>query len=149
MSNSTPDLDDDEYLNQMYLLASAVSVMPGAQAGMPNVTTPPPIRARWAAYLISFGVRIDTELATHKLATIGPKAGGKFTPQSRDAIRREDLWEMVKQQSPDMYEKMKAGEVTLEQVRENISDDVLGGVDQAVRQAAKEKAEREAEERKK
>lgn len=137
MSNSTPDLSDDEYLNQLYLITAAVAVMPGAQPGMPNVTTPPPIRARWAAYLLSFGLRIDPELATHKLSKVGPKAGGNFTPMSRDSITREGLWEMVKEQSPDMYEKMKAGEVSLEQIREGISEDVL----ESVRKTAKEATE--------
>lgn len=127
-SNSTPDLDDEQYMEQLYLLVDCISVMPGAQNGMPDVTTPPPIRARWAAYLLSLGLRIDPELATHQIRRMGVKAAGGFSPKVRTKLGNTDLAQIMSEMSPMMYEKMKKGEITVDDLRGNISDEVLDAV---------------------
>lgn len=146
-SNSTPDLSDDEYMEQLHLIAQVVTTMPGITAEHANVTTPAPIRARWAAYMIKLGIRIDPDLATHKLIRQAGMAAGNHSPRELKRLSRDDMWDMVKETSPDLYDKWKRGEATMEDFESGIGEDLMGAMMEAMRarkmEIAREKAERE------
>lgn len=130
-TNRTPDLSDEQYMEQLYLMAQAIGVMPGQRDGMPNVTTPPPIRPRWAAFLLSLGFRLHPELATHKLVNQGSPATGNWGPRERvqvsaqrGTMNRADLMEIWKRSNPDTYEAVKNGHLSREQLFQMIPADM-------------------------
>lgn len=144
-TNRTPDLTDEQYMEQMHLIAQTVSVMPAQRDGMPNVSTPPPIRARWAAYLLTLGLRIHPELATHKLKAVGPASAGRHGPREmvalggRTSLSRDDLWKLFEKHNPEMYAKVMSGEVGAEQLFAGMT----GEMQEAVRLAEQLKAQEE------
>jgi hypothetical protein len=120
-SNVTPDLSDEQYMEQLFLIAQAIAVMPGQRDTMPNVTTPPPIRPRWAAFMLSLGLRLHPELATHRLANQEGAAVGNWGPRERvevstqrSTMNRADLNEVWQQMNPETFAKAQAGEVKKE-----------------------------------
>ena len=139
-SNKTPDLSDDEYMEQLHMMAQGLTTMPGATPQHPNVTTPAPIRSRWAAYLISIGFRLDPELATHKLVRTSPVGAGNHSPHELRPLKREDMWQIVKETSPELYEKYQRGEATLRDFEDGIGANVMDAVRQAM--AAKQREEK-------
>ena len=138
-SNKTPDLSDDEYMEHLHLISQVVTTMPGATAQHANVTTPAPIRARWAAYMISLGMRIDPDLATHKLIRTAGAGAGNHAPHELKPLKREDMWEIVKETSPELYEKYQRGEATMQDFEKGVGSDMM----EAVRQAMAAKAQEE------
>lgn len=138
-ANATPDLSDDEYMEQLHLLAQVLSTMPGATPEHATVTTPAPIRPRWAAYLIKLGVRVDPDLATHKLLRGAGASAGNHSPHTLQRVNmREKMWQQVKEQSPELYEKHQRGEATAEDFAEGISEDLMGALNQAMAAKARE-----------
>jgi hypothetical protein len=138
--NRTPDLTDEQYMEQLFLIAQAIAVMPGQRDGMPNVTTPPPIRARWAAFMISLGLRITPQLATHRLVSDNTPAAGNWGPRERvstgmqrSTMNRADLMEVWKRTNPDSFENIQNGTMTREQLVEMLPNDIK----QAMRMAQK------------
>ena len=149
-SNKTPDLSDDEYMEQLHLLAQVVTTMPGATPQHGNVTTPAPIRARWAAYMISLGVRCDRSLATHGLLRSAGAAAGEHAPRTLQPLSRDDMWGVVKQTSPELYEKHQRGEATADDFLDGMSDDLKAAVTNAMAERQREiDEERRREEREK
>lgn len=141
MSNPTPDLTDDEYMEQIHLLAQVVTTMPGATPEHANVTTPAPIRARWATYMIKLGVRIDPDLATHGLLRGASMAAGNHAPRTLQPLKREDMWQIVKETSPELYEKYQRGEATMEDFGQGVSEEVMAAVKLAMQEKAREQKE--------
>lgn len=137
--NRTPDLDDEQYMEQLFLIAQAITVMPAQREGMPNIATPPPIRPRWAAFLLSLGLRIDPRLATHKLANPNEPAAGNWGPREhvelggrRQSMNRADLLEVWKRINPESYEGIRNGTLT----REDLAKTMPAQVQQAATLAA-------------
>lgn len=137
-TNSTPDLDDEQYMEQLYLIAQAIAVMPGVRDGMPNATTPPPIRPRWAKFLVSQGMRIDPKLATHRLVSQAPAAAGAFGPQQLQAVKkirttmnREDLFRIWHDMNPETYERVMNGVMTRDELWNLIPAEVKAAAEQA------------------
>jgi len=141
-NNKTPDLSDIEFMEQLHLLAQIVSTMPGATPTHANVTTPAPIRARWAAYMVSLGVRVDPDLATHKLIRGAGMAAGNHAPHTLQRLTRESMWQQVKEQSPELYEKYQRGEATADDFLAGIDGDLMHGLRQAMEEAERERKEK-------
>jgi hypothetical protein len=137
-SNATPDLSDDEYMEQLHLLAQVVSTMPGITPEHANVTTPAPIRARWAAYMIKLGVRIDPDLATHKLIRTAGISAGNHAPRELKRLSRDDMWGYVKEQSPELYEKLQRGEADIHDFQEGIGEDLMAAIMRAMEERRRE-----------
>jgi hypothetical protein len=112
-TNSTPDLDDEQYMEQLHLMAQAISVLPGAKDGMRPVSTPAPIRTRWAEFLLTLGVRIHPEVATHELVATSPASGnhGPKLSMPRGSLNRDDLWKLLKEMAPETYDAIQRGEL--------------------------------------
>lgn len=146
-SNPTSDLTDDEYMEQIHLLAQVVTTMPGITPDHANVTTPAPIRARWATYMIKLGVRIDPDLATHKLIRQAGMAAGNHSPRELRRLSREDMWNQVKEQSPDLYEKYQRGEATIEDFEAGVGEELMGAMMEAMRARRLELAREESAKR--
>lgn len=127
-NNKTPDLDDEHYLEQVALIAQAISVMPAQREGMPNVTVPPPIRIPWAKFMITLGIRIDPNLATHKLQSSGPAAAGSFGPRIRTPLRtslkHDDLMKVWEQMDPESYQGILSGKMTRESLLANMPEEM-------------------------
>lgn len=118
--NRTPDLSDEQYMEQLFLIAQSIAVMPNQREGGPNVTTPPAIRPRWAAFMLSLGMRIDPALATHRLVNQQTPAAGNWGPREhvelRTSMNRTDMAELWKRMNPETYEAVKNGTMSREQL---------------------------------
>jgi hypothetical protein len=127
-TNKTPDLDDEHYLEQVALIAQAVAVMPAQREGMPNVTVPPPIRIPWAKFLITLGLRIDPNLATHKLQSVGPAAAGSFGPRIqmpiRTSLKHDDMMKVWEQMDPESFRGIQSGAMTRESLLANMPEEM-------------------------
>lgn len=143
-NNPTPDLSDDDYMEQIHLLSQVVTTMPGITPNHPNVTTPAPVRARWATYMIHLGVRIDPEVATHKLIRAAGAGAGAHAPRELKRLTREDMWEQVKEMSPELYDKYQRGEATIDDFEDGIGEDLAYALQQAMAEKARELAEEQA-----
>ena len=115
--------------------------MPGVRNGAPNVSTPPPIRPRWASFMISLGVRIHPELATHRLKATGPRAAGGFGPHQRTSLSHSDLWDVFAKMSPEMHAAVQRGEISLDDLGQQIPADVMEGLRAATELAQSEHVE--------
>ncbi|HJT90962.1 MAG TPA: hypothetical protein VJ777_03335 [Mycobacterium sp.] len=132
--NPTPDLTDEQYMEQLVLIAQAISVMPAQREGLPNIATPPPIRPLWAKYMISLGMRINPEVATHKLKRTGPTAAGNFGPREyveagprrsqRTSFNSGDMAEIWKRANPETYEGIKNGTLTRQDLFNALPEEV-------------------------
>lgn len=149
-NNQTPDLSDDQYMEQLFLIAQAIAVMPGQRDGMPNVTTPPPIRARWAAFMITLGLRIDPKLATHRLVNQDGPAVGNWGPREhvgiqRSTMNRTDLMEIWERMNPETFSAAQRGEIT----KEDLERAMPAEMQQAMKmnKQVREQEQREAQDR--
>lgn len=134
-NNPTPDLTDEEYLEQLFLIAQAIAVMPGQRDNMPNVTTPPPIRPRWAAFMLSLGLRINPGLATHRLVNNQGPAAGKWGPRERvevnkvrSTMKRADLMEIWEQVNPESFNAMKDGTMSRDDLLKQMPNEMQQAV---------------------
>lgn len=134
-NNPTPDLTDEQYLEQLFLIAQAIAVMPGQRDNMPNVTTPPPIRPRWAAFMLSLGLRIHPPLATHRLRNDNGPAAGNWGPRERvelgkvrSTMKRADMFEVWQQINPEQYAKVQSGELTRDDLLAQMPNDMQQAV---------------------
>lgn len=145
-TNPTTDLDDEQYLEQMHLMAQAIAVLPGIRDGMPNVASPPPIRPRWAKFMLSLGFRLYPELATHKLIRQAPVAAGNFGPRdlapvgSYTSANRARLFEMWKKANPETYAAYMAGTMSRSEIGQNLPEQFQAAVAEAERLRAQESA---------
>lgn len=149
-SNVTPDLSDEQYMEQLFLIAQAIAVMPGQRDTMPNVTTPPPIRPRWAAFMLSLGLRINPELATHRLANKEGAAVGNWGPRERvelstqrSTMSRADLKEVWQQMNPESFAKAQSGEMTKEDLVKTMPAELQQAISMAERLREQEQRQRQ------
>lgn len=143
-TNPSADLDDEQYLEQMHLMAQAISVLPGVRDGMPNVSTPPPIRPRWAKFMLSLGFRLHPELATHKLIRQAPVSAGNFGPRDLAPVNgytpanRARLFELWKKANPETYEAYMAGTMSRDEIGQHLPEQFQAAVVEADRLRAEE-----------
>lgn len=135
-TNPTPDLTDEQYIEQLFLIAQSLAVMPGQRDGMPNVTTPPPIRPRWAAFMLSLGLRINPALATHRLINNNGAATGNWGPRERvelskmrGALKRADMMEVWKQTNPETFAGIANGTLSREDLLKAMPADMQQAVE--------------------
>lgn len=152
-NNPTPDLSDEQYIEQLFLIAQALAVMPGQRDNMPNVTTPPPIRPRWAAFLLSLGLRIQPALASHRLVNNQGPAVGNWGPRervevskARTSMKRADMMEVWEQVNPETFAAVKNGTMTKEDLLNQMPADMQQAVAALSRLRAQEAEQKAAAE---
>lgn len=103
---SEPKADLMAQLEQEHMLAQAISGMPNNIEGQPDVTTPAPIRARWAHRLYQQGIRIHPDLATHKIVAHNSGLAGPHGPREFQRIDPDKLLNIIQEQNPALYKRI-------------------------------------------
>lgn len=126
---SEPKNDLMAQLEQEHMLAQAVSGMPNNIEGQPDITTPAPIRARWAHRLYQQGVRIHPELATHKIVAHNSGLAGPHGPREFQRINPDKLLGVIQEQNPALYKRIMdakadrhGGEGLADQILQQVMD---------------------------
>jgi hypothetical protein len=94
-------------LEQEHMLAQIISSMPSNRDDMPDVTTPAPIRARWAHRLYRQGVRVHPDLATHEVMAYPSGFAGPHGPRTFQRVDQDKLMAIVQRANPALYERIK------------------------------------------
>lgn len=95
-------------LEQEYMLAQIISSFPNNVDGQPDVTTPAPIRSKWAHRLYQQGVRVHSELATHQSVAYGSGVTGNHGPRAFQKIDNDKMLAMIQRSNPPLYERIIA-----------------------------------------
>lgn len=91
---------------------------------------PPPAKAKFAATLYEFGIRIHPELATQSIMVGGVPGMGEFRPRVPVSNNARDQMALVRQWAPDLADKMDAA--TTEVQKQQILADIRSRYSQLV-----------------
>lgn len=95
-------------LEQEFLIAQCISAMPSNVDGGPDITTPAPIRAKWAHKLYQQGVRVHLDQATHKAVSTGSGYTGNHGPVEIQSIDRDNIMTVLKDANPQLHKQLMA-----------------------------------------
>lgn len=122
-----PNKDLMAQLEQEHMLAQVISGIPNNIEGQPDITTPAPIRARWAHRLYQQGIRIHPELATHKIVSHDSGLAGPHGPREFQKINKDKLLQQIQESNPGLYKRImdakkerQGGEGMAEQILQQV-----------------------------